>query len=65
MVSKKTFSVLKKLIAAIKYGLQVSNELPPSQFWSRHIACKPLNLLEGDAGVEPATFGSGDQRSIH
>jgi len=24
-----------------------------------------LNLLEGDAGVEPATFGSGDQRSIH
>jgi hypothetical protein len=22
-------------------------------------------LLEGDAGIEPATFGSGDQRSIH
>jgi hypothetical protein len=22
-------------------------------------------LMEGDAGIEPATFGSGDQRSIH
>ncbi len=24
-----------------------------------------LNSLVGDAGVEPTTFGSGDQRSIH
>ncbi len=23
------------------------------------------NLMVGDAGVEPTTFGSGDQRSIH
>lgn len=24
-----------------------------------------LILLEGDPGIEPGTFGSGDQRSIH
>jgi hypothetical protein len=25
----------------------------------------PLKSLVGDAGFEPTTFGSGDQRSIH
>ena len=25
----------------------------------------PLNYLVGDAGLEPAAFGSGGQRSIH
>lgn len=24
-----------------------------------------LSLLEGDPGIEPGTFGSGDQRSLH
>jgi hypothetical protein len=27
--------------------------------------CNLLIYLEGDPGIEPGTFGSGDQRSIH
>jgi hypothetical protein len=29
------------------------------------VIANPLKALVGDAGFEPTTFGSGDQRSIH
>ncbi len=28
-------------------------------------SAESLIFLEGDPGIEPGTFGSGDQRSIH
>jgi hypothetical protein len=37
--------------------------LDENEKWVR-LASNPLILLAGDLGLEPRTFGSGDQRSI-
>ncbi len=39
--------------------------LTPNDQNEKGVIANPLNSLVGDAGFEPAAFGSGDQRSIH
>jgi integrase len=53
-----------KLIDDIIPRRELDTILTPKPKKEKGVIANPLNLLVGDAGVEPTAFGSGDQRSI-